>query len=269
MEHTGSLHKDPRKTIRETVVQEPRAVAGFCAKICCQEFVVRTTICQRTHGTIKSAKSCQVCHKDTSKEPSSKKHNIRHKRADEKVTEVLPLSRTPRFWKRQWRTGKTNICIRTNSCPQLYSTRGAKPVPFVLVFALEPHRWQGRTLSGIRDERNSHCFTTDCIGFNWFRCAGQHFRLKVYFKKKKNKEIRLARLRASYRYSIRTSLWDQGLSWFVQIWGGKLHLLHSWRAHWEFPCRWLCHSVPSCMFCSSLNSFDNFYIDFLRSSGLS
>ena len=48
-----------------------------------------------------------------------------------------------------------------------------------------PHRWQGRTLSGIRDERNSHCFTTDCIGFNWFRCAGQHFRLKVYFKKKK------------------------------------------------------------------------------------
>ena len=87
--------------------------------------------------------------------------------------------------------------------------------------------------------------------------------------KKKNKEIRLARLRASYRYSIRTSLWDQGLSWFVQIWGGKLHLLHSWRAHWEFPCRWLCHSVPSCMFCSSLNSFDNFYMDFLRSSGLS
>jgi hypothetical protein len=187
VEHTGSLHKDPRKTIRETVVQEPRAVAGFCAKICCQEFVVRTTICQRTHGTIKSAKSCQVCHKDTSKEPSSKKHNIRHKRADEKVTEVLPLSRTPRFWKRQWRTGKTNICIRTNSCPQLYSTRGAKPVPFVLVFALEPHRWQGRTLSGIRDERNSHCFTTDCIGFNWFRCAGQHFRLKVYLKKKEQR----------------------------------------------------------------------------------
>ena len=36
----------------------------FVQKICCQEFEIRTTICQRTHGTIKSAKGRQICHKD-------------------------------------------------------------------------------------------------------------------------------------------------------------------------------------------------------------